>query len=77
MYEATSIPVPGRSLVTLSRADLEDMIAALCMVASIAHCRGDHSGRDAAVEWAAEMAEDLAYRADGDPTAVPGASLRC
>jgi hypothetical protein len=71
------MPVTGRAAVTLSRADLEDMIAALCMVASIANCRGDYSGRDAAVEWAAEMAEDLASPAGNESIAVRDSSLRC
>lgn len=63
--------------MTLSRVDLEDMIAALCMVASIAHCRGDRSSRDAAVDWAAEMAEELAAPAANDAGAVRSSSLRC
>lgn len=63
--------------MTLPRADLEDMIAALCMVASIAHCSGDRSSRDAAVDWAAEMAEELVSPGENEPSRVRDSSLRC
>ncbi|HVV52359.1 MAG TPA: hypothetical protein VHO06_22015 [Polyangia bacterium] len=47
----------------MSRTDLEDAIAALCMIASIAHLFGDEPGRDGAVEAAAELARELAVHA--------------
>jgi hypothetical protein len=44
--------------LSLTPADLEDTIAALCMIASVAHLLGDQPRRDAAIDLAAEMAED-------------------
>jgi len=41
-------------------ADLEDSIAALCLIASVAHAVGDGARRDDAVDLAAEMAAGLA-----------------
>lgn len=67
----------AQSFVTLSRAELEDMVAALCIIASVAHVRGDHAGRDAAVDMAAEMAEDLASPVHNAPGIIRDLSSYC
>jgi hypothetical protein len=67
----------AQSSLILSRAELEDMVAALCIVASVAHLRGDHPGRDAAVDMAAEMAEDLASPLHNAPGILRDLSFYC
>jgi hypothetical protein len=50
--------VPKTALVLLAHAgaDLEEVIAALCLVATVAHALREFKRRDAAVDAAAELA---------------------
>jgi hypothetical protein len=48
------------AIALLARADLEESIATLCVIASIAHVVGDNARREDAVNLAAEMAAGLA-----------------
>jgi hypothetical protein len=52
-------PASNLELLSYLSWDLEDSIAALCMVASVAHVQGNYGRRDDAVDLAAELARGL------------------
>ncbi len=49
----------SQTSVPASQSDLEEWIAALCVVASVAHLVGNRTERDVAVDLVAEIATEL------------------
>ena len=58
------IPKNALFLLAQAGADLEDVIAALCLVATVSHALGYFKRRDDAVDAAAELSTGMAHRGD-------------